>query len=53
VRVYDTFSSVPTNGNNSWIVLKLNTALGAGTAVQINTTGYITAVQNVDTNSCQ
>jgi hypothetical protein len=53
VRVYDTFSSVPTNGNNSWIVLKLNTSFGVGTAVQINTTGYITAVQNVDTNSCQ
>jgi hypothetical protein len=52
VRVYDTFTSVPTNGNNNWVVLKLDTGSNLGKAVQINTQGYITAIQNVDTNSC-
>ncbi len=52
VRIYDTYVSVPTNGNNNWIVLKTNTTLGAGKAVQINTSGYIIAIQDVDTNSC-
>jgi len=52
VRVYDVFTSVPTNGNNNWVVLKIDPALAAGKAVQINTQGYITAIQNVDTNSC-
>jgi hypothetical protein len=52
VRVYDTFTSVPTNGNNNWVVLKLDTGSNLGKAVQINTQGYITAIQNVNTNSC-
>jgi hypothetical protein len=52
VRVYDTYTSVPTNGGNNWIVLKIDTALSAGVAVQIDNSGYIIAVQNVDTNSC-
>jgi len=52
VRIYDTFTSVPTNGNNNWIVLKLNTGSNLGKAVQINTQGYITAIQDVNTNSC-
>ena len=52
VRVYDVFTSVPTNGNNLWVVLKLNTSSNLGTAVQINTSGYITSLQNVNTNSC-
>jgi len=52
VRVYDTFTSVPTNGNNNWIVLKLNTGSSLGKAVQINTSGYITAIEDVNTNSC-
>ena len=52
VRVYDTFTSVPTNGNNNWVVLKLDTGSNLGKAVQINTTGYITAIQDVNTNSC-
>ena len=52
VRIYDTYASVPTNGNNKWIVLKLNPTSNLGTAVQINTSGYITAIQNVNTNSC-
>ena len=53
VRVYDTFTSVPTNGNNNWIALKLNTGSNLGKAVQINTQGYITAIQDINTNSCQ
>jgi hypothetical protein len=52
VRVYDTFTSVPTNGNNNWVVLKLNISSNLGKAVQINTQGYITAIQDVNTNSC-
>jgi hypothetical protein len=52
VRVYDTFTSVPTNGNNNWVVLKSNTSSNLGKAVKINTTGYITAIQDVNTNSC-
>ena len=52
VRVYDTYTSVPTNGGNNWIVLKIDTALSAGVAVQIDNSGYIIAIQNVDTNSC-
>ena len=52
VRVYDTFTSVPTNGNNNWVVLKIDPVLATGKAVQINTQGYITAIQNVNTNSC-
>jgi len=52
VRVYDTYTSVPTNGGNNWIVLKIDTALSTGVAVQIDNSGYIIAVQNVDTNSC-
>jgi hypothetical protein len=52
VRVYDTFTSVPTNGNNNWVVLKSNTNSNLGKAVKINTTGYITAIQDVNTNSC-
>jgi hypothetical protein len=51
VRVYDTYSSVPTNGNNKWVVLKTN-SLNTGIAVQIDTSGYITSLQNVNTNSC-
>ena len=51
-RIYDTYSSVPTNGNNNWIVLKNNTSSNLGNAVQINTSGYIIALQDVDTNSC-
>jgi hypothetical protein len=50
-RVYDTYTSVPTNGNNKWVVLKAN-SLNAGIAVQIDTSGYITSLQNVNTNSC-
>jgi hypothetical protein len=52
VRIYDTYSSQPTNGNNNWAVLKIDTALASGFAVQINTQGYIIAIQPVDTNSC-
>jgi hypothetical protein len=52
VRVYDVFTSVPTNGNNLWVVLKLNTSSNLGTAVKIDNYGYITAKQNVNTNSC-
>ena len=52
VRVYDTYASVPTNGNDLWIVLKLNTSSNLGTAVKIDSSGYITAKQNVNTNSC-
>jgi hypothetical protein len=52
VRVYDVFTSVPTNGNNLWVVLKLNTSSNLGTAVQIDSSGYIIAKQNVNTNSC-
>jgi hypothetical protein len=54
VRVYDTFTSAPTNGNNNWVVLKREnyTNLNAGKAVKINTAGYITAIQDVNTNSC-
>jgi hypothetical protein len=54
VRVYDTFTSVPTNGNNNWVVFKREnyTGLDAGKAVKINTAGYITAIQDVNTNSC-
>jgi hypothetical protein len=52
VRIYDTYASIPTNGNNKWIVLKLNPSSNFGTAVQINTSGYITSLQNVNTNSC-
>ena len=52
VRVYDTYTSAPTNGGNNWIVLKIDTALSAGVAVQIDNSGYIIAIQNVDTNSC-
>jgi hypothetical protein len=51
-RVYDTYTSVPTNGNNNWVVLKNNPSFGVGNAVQINTSGYIIALQDVDTNSC-
>ena len=43
---------VPTNGNNLWVVLKLNTSSNLGTAVKIDSSGYITAKQNVNTNSC-
>jgi hypothetical protein len=50
-RVYDTYTSVPTNGNNKWVVLKAN-SLNTGIAVQIDTSGYITSLQNVNTNSC-
>ena len=52
VRVYDTYASVPTNGNDLWVVLKQNTSSNLGTAVQINSSGYIIAKQNVNTNSC-
>jgi len=52
VRIYDTYASVPTNGGNNWAVLKINTGVGAGKAVQINPSGYIIDIQDVDTNSC-
>jgi len=52
VRVYDTYASVPTNGNDLWVVLKQNTSSNLGTAVQIDSSGYIIAKQNVNTNSC-
>ena len=52
VIIYDTYASVPTNGGNNWAVLKINTGVGAGKAVQINPSGYIIAIQDVDTNSC-
>ena len=52
VRVYNVFTSVPVNGNNNWVVLKLDPTSNFGKAVQINTQGYITAIQNVNTNSC-
>lgn len=52
VRVYDTYTSVPTNGGNNWIVLKIDPVLASGKAVQIDNSGYIIAIQNVDTNSC-
>ena len=42
VRVYDTYTSV----------LKIDTASNLGKAVQINTTGYIIAIEDVNTNSC-
>jgi len=51
-RLYDVYTSTPTNGNNNWVVLKNNPSFGVGNAVQINTSGYIIALQDVDTNSC-
>ena len=53
VRVYDIFTSTPTNGNDNWVVLKINPGLATGKAVQINSTGFITAIEDVNTNSCQ
>ena len=52
VRVYDTYTSTPTNGNSNWVVLKNNPSSNLGKAVQINTSGYIIDIHDVDTNSC-
>ena len=52
VRVYDVYSTFATNGNNRWVVLKSNTTLGTAKAVRISPTGFITAIQTVNTNSC-